>query len=160
MKVEIRSLQDQDRRLIQMLLSHIPSFDAEDQAIALELVNFAIDQPDQKDYSFFMAINREDQLVGYACFGPTPLTRGTYDLYWIAVDPAWSSKKIGTRLLKAVEECIRSNQARMLLIETSSGQNYERTRRFYVKNGYELVETIPDFYRPGEDRMTYVKRFS
>jgi ribosomal protein S18 acetylase RimI-like enzyme len=160
MKVETRSLQDQDRRLIQMLLSHIPSFDAEDQAIALELVNCAIDQPDQKDYSFFLTTNSDDQLVGYACFGPTPLTLGTYDLYWIAVDPALSSKGIGTRLLKAVEESIRSNQARMLLIETSSGQNYELTRCFYVKNGYKLVETIPDFYRPGEDRVTYVKRFS
>jgi len=159
MKIETRSLNTHDRATLQTLITGISSFDTEDQSIALELVDFAIEHPDKKEYMFLLANNDDDQLVGYACFGPTPITQGTYDLYWIAVDPDWSSMGIGTRLLKAVEESIQTCQGRMLLIETSSSQNYDRTRWFYIKNGYELIETIPDFYRPGEDRVTYLKRF-
>jgi len=29
----------------------------------------------------------EGKLGGYICYGPTPMTDGTYDLYWIASDP-------------------------------------------------------------------------
>jgi len=42
------------------------------------------------------------QLHGYACYGPTPLTQGVYDLYWIVVDPQLSGKGFGRYLLEYV----------------------------------------------------------
>jgi ribosomal protein S18 acetylase RimI-like enzyme len=157
--MKIRSLFSQDRSSLALLLARIGSFDQADQALALELIDVSLDHPQQKDYSFLLAENEEDQLAGYACYGPTPLTVGAFDLYWIAVDPEYSGQGIGTLLLQAVEQNICECGGRMLLIETSSGQNYERTRHFYLKNGYVLVGTIQDFYRCGEDRVTYLKRF-
>ncbi|MFN8582815.1 MAG: hypothetical protein U0163_17795 [Gemmatimonadaceae bacterium] len=41
----------------------------------------------------------------------------------------------------------------------SSLDGYERTRRFYEHAGYVAESRIRDFYRPGDDRFTYVKRF-
>lgn len=155
----LRDLRIEDRGPLQQMLYKIPSFDHEDQAIAMELISFALETKAQKDYSFIVAVNDNDKSIGYVCFGPTPLTKGSYSLYWIAVDPEYAGRGIGTRLLKAAEENVHANQGRMILIETSSSQNYAATRHFYLKNGYALVETIPDFYRSGEDRVTYLKRF-
>jgi len=160
MKVDLRCLKAQDRMPLERMLASIHSFDPEDRTLAMELINIALDQADQNDYSFILATNEEDQPVGYTCYGPTPLTDGTFDLYWIAVDPQWAGHGIGTLLLEAVEEGIQSRHGRMLLIETSSSQAYEQTCRFYLKKGYSLVETIQDFYRQGEDRLTFIKRFS
>jgi len=160
MKVELRNLKAQDQMPLERMLASILSFDPEDRALAMELINIALDQTDQKDYSFILAIDEDDQPVGYTCYGPTPLTDGTFDLYWIAVDPRCAGQGIGALLLKAVEEDIQSRGGRMLLIETSSSLAYEQTCRFYLKKGYELVETIRDFYRQGEDRLTFIKYFS
>jgi GNAT superfamily N-acetyltransferase len=155
----LRVLNNQDRHGLEKMLSTIPAFDDDDQAVALELVDIALDDPAQTDYLFLLAVDAADQPIGYACYGPTPLTEGTFDLYWIAVTADLAGKGIGTSLLQAVEEDIQRRNGRMLIIETSSSDGYEKTRQFYLKNGYPLVETIQDFYRPGEDRVTFIKRF-
>jgi len=154
----LRLMNENDRQGLVTMLAGIPSFDADDQAVALELIDAAILDPEQKDYLFLLAVDESDQPIGYACYGPTPLTEGTYDLYWIAVVADLSGKGIGTSLLKAVERDIQQRKGRMLIIETSSSEEYEKTRQFYIKNGYPLAETIKDFYRPGEDRVTFIKR--
>jgi GNAT superfamily N-acetyltransferase len=157
---KLRQLNSNDRHGLESMLAGIPSFDTDDQSVALELVDIALNDPEQIDYLFLLAVDGSDQPIGYACYGPTPLTDGTYDLYWIAVSSDLSGKGIGTSLLQAVEEDIKSRNGRMLIIETSSSEGYEKTRQFYLKNAYPLVETIKDFYRSGEDRVTFIKRFS
>jgi len=99
-------------------------------------------------------------VLGYLCYGPTPLTEGTYDLYWIAVDPDYAGQGIGTRLLKHFENEVRRKQGYLIVIETSSTPEYTDTREFYLRKGYLLAETIKDFYRRGEDRVTYTKYLS
>ena len=41
--------------------------------------------PASSDYFFLGAFTPEEELAGFACYGPTPGTDRTYDLYWIAV---------------------------------------------------------------------------
>jgi ribosomal protein S18 acetylase RimI-like enzyme len=60
-------------------------------------------------------------------------------------------------LLKQLESTLKEDNARLIVIETSSNQQYLLTRRFYMKNGYVQAETIKDFYCPGEDRVTFMK---
>ncbi len=160
MTTKLRPMQREDRPGLAIMLAGIPSFDSDDQAVALELVDIAIQDASQGDYLFIVAVDDKDQPIGYACYGPTPLTEGTYDLYWIAVSADLEGKGIGTSLLRAVEEDLRSRNGRMLIIETSSSEAYDKTRQFYIKNGYPLTETIKDFYRPGEDRVTFIKRLN
>ena len=159
MKLTFKDLEASDRPNIAQILAHIPSFDEADQVVALELIDIALNQPEQEDYLHIVAVEEKDQPVGYACYGPTPLTDRVFSLYWIAVEPAIAGQGIGTQILRAVEDRLISQKARMLLIETSSGPDYELTRRFYIKNGYPLVETLKDFYRDGEDRVIYGRRY-
>jgi ribosomal protein S18 acetylase RimI-like enzyme len=156
--ITIRQISNLDRPGLAVLLSRISAFDDDDRSVALELVDWNLDNPDKRDYLFFVAIAGEGELIGYVCYGPTPLTEGTFDLYWIAVDPAWAGQGIGSLLLRKVESTLKEENGRLIVIETSSGQQYALTRQFYMKNGYTLAETIKDFYRPGEDRVTFIKK--
>lgn len=112
------------------------------------------------DYEFIGSFNASDSLLGYACFGATPSTQGTYDLYWIAVDPEHHGHGAGSRLLEAVEQRLSARDGRLLVIETSSRSDYATTRRFYQHRGYRSSARIADFYAPGDDRLILTKRLS
>ena len=112
----------------------------------------------QASYVFLGAFTPEDELVGYACYGPTPGTDRTFDLYWIAVHPAAQGTGSGTILLDEVERRLRDQDVRMLVVETSSRSDYAATRRFYLARGYAESSRVRDFYAPGDDRIILTKR--
>ena len=115
-----------------------------------------LDKRLESSYTFL--VNHEnEQVLGFACFGPHALTQGTYDLYWIAVDPDSQGMGIGQALLNQVERCVCDHEGRLLVIETSSNKDYRSARRFYQHNGYRRVTRIPDFYAPGDDLLIYYK---
>ena len=58
----------------------------------------------------------------------------------------------------AEEEHVRREGGRLIVIETSSTEKYEPTRRFYLGLNYTEVARIPDFYGPGDGRIIYTKR--
>jgi ribosomal protein S18 acetylase RimI-like enzyme len=106
------------------------------------------------------AFTHRDVLLGYACYGPTPCTAGTWDLYWIAVSGEARSRGIGTLLMEEIERRLVDLNARLVLIETSSRADYAPTRAFYERRGYEVVAIVPDFYAPGDDRVTCARTFT
>ena len=110
-------------------------------------------------YAFLGAFTPDDELVGYACYGPTPDTDRTFDLYWIAVDPGAQGGGGGTQLLTEVERRLRGENARMLIVETSSRSEYAPTRHFYEKRGYAEAARVREFYAPLDDRIIFTKRF-
>lgn len=123
-------------------------------AIAGEMLDEALDGDD--DYRFLGAFDA-GRLVGYACWGPTPGTAGTYDLYWIAVDRARQGGGVGTLLVNAVERTLSAAGGRLLVVETSSRPDYGPTRRFYERRGYTATATVPGYYAPGDDLVIYTK---
>ncbi|MDO8750097.1 MAG: N-acetyltransferase [Dehalococcoidia bacterium] len=131
-------------------------FNPQEVEVAGELALEAAEKGDASGYHFRVAI-RSQQVAGYVCFGPTPLTKGTWDLYWIAVDPQQQRLGIGNRLMSLAEEEIRLQQGRLVLVETSSRALYEPTREFYKRLGYQEVSYIPDFYDKGDGRVTFAK---
>jgi ribosomal protein S18 acetylase RimI-like enzyme len=128
-------------------------------ATALELVDEALDKGEASGYIFALLEDKEESsaISGYACYGPTPLTQGVYDLYWIVVDPISQGKGFGRLLLQHAEHDILKRGGRMILIETSSQESYGNTVRFYTRNGYELVARIKNFYRIGDDKLVFSK---
>jgi len=107
-------------------------------------------------YQVQVAVQNGD-VAGYVCFGPTPLTRGTWDIYWIAVDTHHQNQGIGRTLMQAAEEAIGAQKGRLILVETSSRDLYEPTRRFYRAMDYKEESYISDFYDVGDGRVTYTK---
>jgi ribosomal protein S18 acetylase RimI-like enzyme len=107
----------------------------------------------------FLVDREEEQVLGFACYGPRDLTSGVFDLYWIAVDSKTHRNGIGRRLLTATEEAVCKAGGRMLIAETSGTAHYEPTRKFYLGMGYAMEATIRDFYSEGDDLAIFVKRF-
>ena len=124
--------------------------------VALEL--FDSNAPASSDYFFLGAFTPEEELAGFACYGPTPGTEGTFDLYWIAVHPAAQGTGSGTILINEVERRLQGQNARMLVVETSSRSDYKSSRGFYIRRGYVESARARDFYAPGDDRITFTKR--
>lgn len=147
----------EDRSAIGRILEAAGVFRPEEVAIGLELVDETLQPGPSTDYSWTIA-ERGGEVVGFACYGPVPLTEGTYDLYWIAVEPAERGSGLAVRLDDAATDFARSRGARWLLAETSSTDGYTPAHRFYLRQGYRLLERIPDFYRVGDDRLTFGKR--
>lgn len=102
----------------------------------------------------------EGKPAGFAYFGPTPMTEGTWHLWWIVVSPHTQARGLGTTMLHYAENEAREAKARMLLVETSALPHYELTRRFYFKHGYERIMVIRDFYADGDDLVVFQKRFA
>ncbi len=98
----------------------------------------------------------DGRLVGWICWGPTPCTLGTYDLYWMAVDPALQGAGVGTALVGEMEQRL-AGIARLVVVETAGRPDYAATRAFYQARGYRATAVIPDFYAPGDDQVVFVK---
>lgn len=144
------------RARVAEILRRANVFRHEEIAVALEVFD---DGFAQSEYLFLGAFSPEDVLVGYACWGPAPVTDRTWDLYWIAVDSALQGAGIGTILLEEIERRLSGQHARMLIAETSSRSDYAATRGFYSRRGYVEAARLRDFYEPGDDRIIFVKRF-
>jgi ribosomal protein S18 acetylase RimI-like enzyme len=167
--VEIRlgALRPHDRARVAELLVSTNAFSRDEIAVALELFDASIadgplagaDDALVRDYEFVGAFDG-DRLIGYSCVGPTPATDGTFDLYWLAVDPAAQGKGVGRALVREVERDLRSRGARLLLVETSSRPDYENTRAFYARCGYIEAARIKDFYAPADDRIMLTTRLT
>lgn len=160
--MQIRPAGPADRERILAILVATGRFTQEEVDCAIELVDIGINQPEKNDYYIHVADDSDapgsHEAEGYVCFGPTPLTDGVYDLYWIAVDPRRQGQGVGKLLLRFVENEVRGRDGRMLLIETSSKDTYGATIHFYESNGYEEISRIKDFYRIEDDKIVFCKQ--
>lgn len=126
-----------------------------DLATISELLQSYLQSPGA-DYSF-LSYRENNQTLGFACYGPRPLTEGVFDVYWICVERHRQGQGIGTALLHRVEQELAAQGGRLVLIETSSTEPYRLTRSFYEKQGYRPAAIIDDFYRPGDALVLYRK---
>jgi ribosomal protein S18 acetylase RimI-like enzyme len=138
------------------LLARTREFEADEVAVALELIDLGL--AGSRDYRFWVDADG-DRVRGYICFGKTPMTRSTYDLYWIAVEPSMKGAGIGRALVRAMEEEIAKEGARLVRVETASLDEYAATRRFYERAGYEVVARVRDFYWRGNDLVIFGRYF-
>lgn len=149
----LRPLRRADRAEIERIVRSTGAFREDEVVVAMELV----DADEAEGYRFVVA-EVEGKVAGYACFGATPLTIGTWDLYWIAVDPAMQGGGIGRELMSAVENAVRAERGRMILIETGGKASYGATRHAYIAWGYREIARVANFYEPGDDKVIYQRR--
>ena len=154
MSCSLRPVGRAQRARLERLTRATGLFRPEEVATAVELLDESLGGDD--DYRFLGAY-AGDELIGYASWGPTPGTHGTYDLYWIVVDPASQGKGVGTQLLAAVETQLMADRCRLIVVETSSRADYAPTRAFYERRGYARAATLPGYYAPDDDLVIYLK---
>jgi GNAT superfamily N-acetyltransferase len=166
----IRPMRPQDKAPVLDLIRATGMFMPAELVVAEELIDIYLGVPEQKDYRIVVVDSEDGKgavdggegragIAGYLTWGPTPMAEDAYDLYWMAVAPAEQGKGRGKELVRWFEAEVRKLNGRMIVIETSSQAKYHPTRQFYIGLGYKEVARIPDFYKPGDDRVIYTKYF-
>lgn len=97
-------------------------------------------------------------VMGFVAYGLAPLTDGTMDISWLAVDPDCQGEGVGAALIEHVCDDARRIGARQVVVETSSTERYERARRAYGRMGFEEVSRVPNYYQDGDDRIILVRK--
>jgi len=152
-------MKPEDKDAVMKILQATHEFTPGEVIVAEELIDYYLSESVASEYNILVAeVNSE--VVGYICWGLTPLTEGTWDIYWIATAREKQGLGIGTALLTSAEAKIGEAKGRLAFIETSSKPGYEKTKGFYHARGYELICQIPDFYAPGDDKLILQKRLS
>jgi len=157
MNLKIRAMSAGDKPVVMQMLRKMPEFKPAEVVVAEEVLDSYLGDPVKSGYYIFVA-EIDSTVAGYVCYGPTPLTEATWDIYWIAVSPGRQSRGIGKQLLASAEQAIIKNKGRLAIIETSSLPIYESARRFYDAQGYELSCRIADYYAAGDDKLILLKR--
>jgi len=157
MTTNIRLFTKKDKPVVMRILRSMPEFTPAEVTVAEEVIDSYLADTTRSGY-YILVAEVDSAVAGYICYGPAPLTEGTWDIYWIVVTPEKQGQGIGRALIAFAEGKIRGAGGRLVLVETSSQPHYEETRRFYQRQGYELICQVSDFYAPGDDKLVLQKR--
>jgi GNAT superfamily N-acetyltransferase len=151
-----RKVGEEDARYVRNVVESTGFFSAEEADIAVELVLERLRAGADSGYDFLFA-ELGGGMAGYSCWGRVPGTASSYDLYWIVVRQDLRGKGIGKELMARSESLIAEAGGTRVYIETSSRGQYDGTRKFYARCGYEVEAVLKDFYTPGDGKVIYRK---
>src|SRR4051794_12659503 len=120
--MQTRSPCPKDREALVRLIApeHGSPFRPPEESCALELLAAVLDPPEGNTYEARVLVNEHDLPIAYACFGLTPMTDATYDLYWLVTSAEHRGRGLGAALLTTVEDELRGRGGLTVRIETSS----------------------------------------
>ncbi len=152
----IRRARPEDRASVMAILKATKFFRPGELKVAEEVFDASLSCGSEGDYQSFVA-GEGDNTIGWVCFGPTPCTVGTFDIYWVVVEPSNQNRGTGTLLMEHVTMLIKELKGRLIVVDTSGSPRYLSTRCFYEKLGYQAAAKLKDFYANGDDKIIYVK---
>lgn len=147
----------QDVSTIEEIVRSTGFFYEHEIPVACELADQRLKNGTESGY-FFIFAEYEGKVVSYSCYGPTPCTTGTYDLYWIVTHDDFRGKGAGISVLHETIRQVKLQSGRLLVAETSTKEQYKPTRLFYEKIGFTCEATVADFYAPGDGKAIFVIR--
>jgi GNAT superfamily N-acetyltransferase len=134
-------------------------FTAEEVATVDELFQGYLRDAQASGYNF-LSCKDGDEVLGFACWGPTALSKGATDLYWICTAQNAQSRGVAAALFQTVAAAAASIGRWLIVIWTSSREEYAPARNFYLRMGCVLQTRIIDFYDHGEDLCVFVRRLN
>ncbi|HPP53789.1 MAG TPA: GNAT family N-acetyltransferase, partial [Thermoguttaceae bacterium] len=146
----------EDRQAVREIVRSTGFFNPAEIEVADELVRERLQAGPASGY-YFLFLEHQGQVIGYGCYGPIAATAGSFDLYWIAVHRQRQGRGLGRAILQECERRIQQAGGQRIYIETSGRAQYEPTRQFYQRCGYQCEARLKDFYAPGDDKLIYVK---
>lgn len=110
------------------------------------------------DHWWWVATVEDDRPAAAAYVAPEPFADRVWNLYFLAVDPGSHGSGLGSALVLHVEQTLRAlgdGRARVLVVETSSTDQYARTREFYRARGFAEEARIREYYGPQDDKVVF-----
>lgn len=167
-------MSDSDRPTLVPLIRPAAPADAEPiKALAVAAGMFTVDEVGFFDeilagsfdgslegHLWLIAEDSAGSLAAAAYFAPEPFADRVWNLYFLAVDPTTQGSGVGAALIADIEAQLRAMgeaDARVLIVETSSTDQYADTRSFYARRGFDEEARIRDFYGPGDTKVVFWK---
>lgn len=144
------------KRLEEILISTGYFYDFEIRT-ALEIADETISEGMEGSGYYWLKVTEDGEILAFANYRKNEFSTHSWELYWIAVHQDFRNRKVGSVLLKAIEENVKKAGGKILWIETSGRPLYLSTEAFYRHNGYELQASLKDFYGPGDSKQIYAK---
>jgi len=157
MELVSKGIKSEDRKSIEEVLRSSGFFYEYEIETALEIADETLATGSEKSGYYWVKVTDEDGVIAFANYGKNAFSTHSWELYWIAVHQNSRNKKLGTLMLKAIEDDIRKLGGKILWIETSGRPLYASTEGFYRKNGYQLQASLKDFYGPDDPKQIYSK---
>jgi GNAT superfamily N-acetyltransferase len=157
MAIVSKGIISKDRQSIEEILRSTEYFYDFEIQTALEIADETLTKGMETSGYYWMKISDEDGVIAFANYGKNAFSTHSWDLYWIAVHQNSRNKKLGSVLLKAIEDDVRKMGGKILWIETSGRPLYASTEAFYRKNGYQLQASLKEFYGPSDPKQIYSK---
>ena len=113
-----------------------------------------------EDHRWLVSETAGGTVIGAAYYAPEPFSDRMWNLYFIAVTPARQGGGVGAALINRVESELRQRgpgDAQVLIVETSSTDQYAMTREFYPKHGFVEEARIRRFYGPDDHKIVFWK---
>ncbi len=152
-----KGIKSDDRKSIEEILRSTGFFYEFEIETALEIADETLEKGTEKSGYYWLRATDEDGVIAFANYGRNAFSTHSWDLYWIAVHQNSRNKKLGSVMLKAIEDDVRKLGGKILWIETSGRPLYASTEGFYRKNGYQLAASLKDFYGTGDPKQIYSK---
>ncbi|MBN2484251.1 MAG: GNAT family N-acetyltransferase [Candidatus Omnitrophica bacterium] len=134
-------------------------FHPEECVVLRELLEDCFAKPDVNYRLIHEEIPQGSGPAGFLLFGQTPMTRSTWDIYWLIVDKKYHGKGLGKKMMQRAEEFILTCTSEALIrVETSTRREYAIACDFYRKRGFIQSGIIPDFYGAGDDLVIFYKK--
>jgi ribosomal protein S18 acetylase RimI-like enzyme len=157
--VRIRPATSTDIDTITTIAIETGMFSADDAGFVDDVIAGVLDGS-LLEHHFLVREAEDGTVIGAAYYAPEPFSDRMWNLYFIAVSPAQQGQGTGGALIDHVESELRRagpDAAQVLIAETSSTDQYARTREFYPKHGYIEEARIRRFYGPDDNKVVYWK---
>jgi len=150
---EIRKVEKKDLEGLKEVLDSIELFPSE---LLEDMISDYLTNPTSSDIWFTTVADGRPVSIGFCA--PEKLTDGTYNLYAIGVKRNLQGKGLGTKMMGYLEDQLKQQGQRILIVETSSLPDFAATREFYKNLHFAKEAVIRDFWEEGDDKVIFWKK--
>jgi ribosomal protein S18 acetylase RimI-like enzyme len=154
----VKTITPDDSPAVTALAEESGLFDADGIALIKERLAGAAD--DELWFGIVDDSLKSNSLKGVIYCVPEPMTDGTWNILMLIISSDSHGQGYGQTLMRHVEEALAKRGARLVIVETSSGDGLERARAFYPKCGYTEEARIRNFYTVGADKIIFTKELT
>ncbi|MGU3163646.1 GNAT family N-acetyltransferase [Vibrio cholerae] len=148
----LRQLQLADKAKMLALVTKTQMFEAE------EILFIADSFEANTNGAIWFGSFDNEQMTGVAYCVPMEMTNETWNVLMLLVDPDLHRSGIGKALMRLMESTLTEQGKRLLIVETSSTDDFQTARAFYHAIGYSKQGTIEHYYDNDDHKITFTKK--
>ncbi len=152
--IRLRDARPSDLSALEAVIRGVGLFTPDEAAGFAETLPAHFDEARAPGTGPFWLVEEEGGGAAYVAPEPSP---GVWNLLFLGVLPSRRRRGVARALVVEVEDRLRRDGARMLLIDTSTTAPMAAARALYPALGYSRVGEIPDYWGQGDGKITFCK---